>query len=434
MAYTLFWFRRDLRLDDNAGLYYALKEKGNVQPLFIFDRNILGRLEDRNDSRILFILNALSSIQSKLIQSGSSLKIYHGDPLEVFKELVSSHEISAIYCNHDYEPYARERDLKIAQLLQDQGIEFRSFKDQVIFEKDEILKSDGTPYTVFTPYMNRWKGLYTEMHSRPYNTNAFTSSFRKTSPCPLPSPEELGFQSAEVSFPDAEPDEGIIRNYHLTRDIPSLQGTSRMSVHLRFGTVSVRHLVRLALQLNEKWLNELIWREFYMGNILWHFPHVVNGSFKPAYDRIHWINNEEEFARWCEGRTGFPLVDAGMRELNATGFMHNRLRMVTASFLVKHLLIDWRWGEAYFARKLLDFELSSNNGGWQWAAGTGCDAAPYFRVFNPYLQAERYDPLKIYIQQWVTEYADPRLYPQPMVDHEMARKRAVESYRKALIR
>ncbi len=434
MAYTIFWFRRDLRLEDNVGLYYALKEKGNVQPIFIIDRNILEKLEDRKDGRILFILKALYTIQQKLLPFGTSVRIFHGDPFRIFNELASTREISAVYCNHDYEPYARERDLKIAHLLQDQGIAFKTFKDQLIFEKDEILKPDGTPYTVFTPYMNRWKGLYSEVHSRPYNTEVFASSFRKCPPCPLPSPEELGFHSADYEFPGADPDESVIRTYHLTRDIPSIRGTSRMSVHLRFGTVSIRHLVRLALDLNEKWLNELIWREFYMGNILWHFPHVVSGSFKPAYDQIHWINNEEEFARWCEGRTGYPLVDAGMRELNATGFMHNRVRMVTASFLVKHLLIDWRWGEAYFARKLLDFELSSNNGGWQWVAGTGCDAAPYFRVFNPSLQAERYDPRKIYIQQWVPEYRDPRAYPKPMVDHEMARKRAIKSYRKALIR
>lgn len=284
MSFTVFWFRRDLRLDDNAGLYFALKEKGNVQPLFIFDRNILDKLEIRKDPRILFILNALSSLQSKLIQFGSSLKIFHGDPLEVFKELVSHQEVSAVYCNHDYEPYARERDQKIKQLLQDQGIEFKTFKDQVIFEKDEILKSDRTPYTVFTPYMNRWKGIYSEKFFLPYDTSSCSSSYHKTVPSPLPSPEELGFRSMEIRFPDAEPDERIIRNYHLTRDIPSIRGTSRMSVHLRFGTVSVRHLVHLALQLNEKWLNELIWREFYMGNILWHFPNVVSGSFKPAYD------------------------------------------------------------------------------------------------------------------------------------------------------
>ncbi|HNS18058.1 MAG TPA: deoxyribodipyrimidine photo-lyase [Bacteroidales bacterium] len=433
MAITLFWFRRDLRLEDNTGLHYALKEKGNVRPVFIFDRNILDKLEDRNDARITFIHRALERIQSELLRYGSSLLVLQGDPVEIFKKLTSEKEVSAVYCNHDYEPYARDRDKKIADLLNDRGIEFRSFKDQVIFEKNEVTKADGTPYTVFTPYMNRWKAHFYDTPFQTYDVKAYSTSFDQLSPRPLLSIDELGFIPSEITMPPPEPDKDIIRNYHLTRDLPSVNGTSRMSVHLRFGTVSVRHLVRLAWELNEKWLNELIWREFYMGNILWHFPRVTNSAFKPAYDSIHWLNNEKDFEAWCTGRTGFPLVDAGMRELNTTGFMHNRLRMVTASFLVKHLLVDWRWGEAWFARKLLDFELASNNGGWQWAAGTGCDAAPYFRVFNPYLQTKKYDPQEKYVQDWVPEYRDPERYPAPIVDQEMARKRVIATYRKALL-
>lgn len=432
MATTIFWFRRDLRLDDNTGLYHALKEQGNVMPVFIFDRNILDTLQDEHDARITFICQALKDIQADLARIGSTLRIYHGKPVEIFRELMTSQNIGSVYANHDYEPYARERDRLVGRLLIANRIPFNTFKDQVIFEKDEVLKADGTPYTVYTPYMRKWKETLGVSNLNSFDIQSFSDRFVKDESTPVPGPEDLGFRSTEHSFPDKQLNREVIRNYHLIRDVPAISGTSRMSVHLRFGTVSIRYLVREAMRLNDKWLNELIWREFYMGNILWHFPQVVEHAFKPAYDRIPWINDPGQFAAWCKGQTGYPFVDAGMRELNTTGYMHNRVRMITASFLTKHLLTDWRWGEGYFARRLLDFELSSNNGGWQWAAGTGCDAAPYFRIFNPSTQALKFDPGQKYIQRWVPEYNDPQRYPLPIIEHAMARKRAIETYRIAL--
>lgn len=429
-AVNIFWFRRDLRLHDNAGLYHALRSGKPVVPVFIFDTNILGELEDKADRRVEFIHLALQEIQQELIKYGSTLDVKYGEPLAIYKELASEYTIEAVYTNHDYEPYATKRDAAIEQLLTLKGISFNMFKDQVILEKGEVLKDDGKPYTVFTPYSRRWKTTLTPFHLTSYSTEKYISNFFKQATRQIISLEKMGFKASGISFPPKSWKSEIIKRYKEQRDIPSIEGTSRLSVHLRFGTISIRELAREAGALNESFLNELIWRDFYH-MILWHFPRVVGHAFKPEYDRIKWRNNETEFAAWCEGRTGYPIVDAGMRELNATGFMHNRVRMIVASFLTKHLLIDWRWGEAYFAKKLLDFDLAANNGGWQWAAGSGCDAAPYFRVFNPYLQTKKFDPDLKYIRKWVPEFEE-LTYPRPIVEHEVARKRCLETYAVAL--
>lgn len=429
-AIAVFWFRRDLRLEDNRGLYHALQSGYPVLPVFIFDTEILGRLEEKTDRRVTFITAALEELNRKLVAAGSSLEIYHSTPAVAFRNIMQEFEVRAVFTNTDYEPYATERDGQTAATLKAAGIPMHSFKDQVIFEKGEVVKSDGTPYTVFTPYSRSWKKNLAAKELEPLPSESLTGNFQKREPSKIPSPEELGFISAPALSPVPSVSEEIIRNYHLTRDIPSLEGTTRLGVHLRFGTVSIRSLVRTALTLSETWLNELIWREFFM-MILWHFPHVADNSFRKKYDNITWRNNEEEFDRWCNGMTGYPIVDAGMRELNETGFMHNRVRMITASFLAKHLLIDWRWGEAYFAVKLLDYELASNNGNWQWAAGTGCDAAPYFRVFNPAEQTRRFDPQMLYVKRWVPELNSPSC-PAPIVDHAMARQRALATYSSGL--
>lgn len=428
---SIFWFRRDLRLQDNAGLYQALTGGHNVLPVFIFDRNILDELEDKNDRRVDFIHQALHGIQRELAALGSSLQVFHGEPLQVFKTLLQRYKIKTVYCNHDYEPYARERDEAVAALFSSHSIAFKSYKDQCIFEKEEVLKEDKTPYTVFTPYSRKWKSQLLSAHYKTYPTEQHFGNFAKSPLGDIPSLEAMGFQKTDLLLTAPQwPAQQLLQEYKSKRDFPALPGTSRLSMHLRFGTISIRGLVTRALPQSESWLNELIWRDFYM-MILWHFPHVVKRAFKPAYDRLLWKNDPEGFARWCKGQTGFPLVDAGMRELNHTGFMHNRVRMVTSSFLVKDLLIDWRLGEAYFAKKLNDFDLSANNGGWQWAAGTGCDAAPYFRVFNPAEQQKKFDPTEAYINKWIPEYNSPA-YPPPMIDHAMARKRAIAHYRQAL--
>jgi deoxyribodipyrimidine photo-lyase len=423
---TVFWFRRDLRLQDNAGLYYALRENNAVIPIFIFDTRILEQLDDKADRRVDFIHQSLQNLQQQLRQLDTSLVVFHGDPVEIFKQL----NPRAVYTNHDYEPYARQRDEIIKELMEAKGVAFRTFKDQVIFEKDEVLKDDGKPYTVFTPYSKKWKSLVTPFYVKSYPTGAYYAHFKKTDGIPLPRLPEMGFQATNAQFPERIVKQSIIELYDKQRNFPAIQGTTRLSVHLRFGTVSIRTLIQIAQEKSEGWLNELIWRDFYH-MILWHFPQVETHAFKPSYDTIDWINNEGDYGKWCEGRTGYPIVDAGMRELNATGFMHNRVRMIVASFLTKHLLIDWRWGEAYFAKKLLDFDLAANNGGWQWAAGSGCDAAPYFRVFNPTLQADKFDPQRDYIKKWVPEWNTPD-YPPPMIDHALARIRVLEAYKDAL--
>ncbi|GIV37807.1 MAG: deoxyribodipyrimidine photo-lyase [Cyclobacteriaceae bacterium] len=423
---VLVWLRRDLRLTDQAALYHALREHRQVLPLFIFDTEILNKLDDPADSRVTFIYQTLIRLKQELEEKGSSLLVLHGNPVEIFKKL----KPAAVYTNHDYEPYAIRRDKEVRTVLQAANVPFRTFKDQVLFEKNEVLKDDGQPYTVYTPYSKKWKALCRAFYLKAYPTEKYFHHLQQTPPLPFPAIEEIGFRTSHIPLPERKIPLKVIENYHLTRDYPGTAGTTRLSVHLRFGTVSIRQLAGIAFKKNEKWLNELIWRDFYQ-MILWHFPHVVSRAFKPEYDRIKWRNHAGEFEAWCQGRTGYPLVDAGMRELNATGYMHNRVRMVTASFLTKNLLIDWRWGEAYFAKKLLDFDLASNNGGWQWAAGSGCDAAPYFRVFNPGLQMEKFDPQRTYIKKWVPEYETPQ-YPKPIVDYNFARQRALKVYSEAL--
>ncbi len=427
---TLFWFRRDLRLEDNTALYHALIEQGNVLLVFIFDTGILDKLGNKEDKRVSFIKKHVDNIKNELEKHGSSLLVKYGRPVEIFDELTNTYPVAAVYTNHDYEPYARERDEAVGRLLKSKGILFKTHKDQVIFEKDEVMKDDGKPYTVFTPYSRKWLEKFRKEPPLPAPSEKHFDRLFKTAPFEDFDLKSTGFYEVDLLEPSLQPDETIIRNYHKTRDFPSIEGTSRMSVHLRFGTISIRKLVKLADAINPTYLNELIWREFYM-MILWHFPQVVNNAFKPAYDNIRWLNDEKQFAAWCQGKTGYPIVDAGMRQLNQTGYMHNRVRMIVASFLTKHLLIDWRWGEAYFAEKLLDFELSSNNGGWQWAAGSGCDAAPYFRVFNPELQTQKFDPKLKYIKKWAPEFQEFS-YPKPIVDHKFARERVLKEYKRAL--
>lgn len=427
---AVFWFRRDLRLEDNVGLYHALQSGISVLPLFIFDTDILTQLEDKHDRRVDFIHQVLTSLKIQLEAIGSSLCVKIGKPQDVFTQLVEEYNIKAVYTNRDYEKYALQRDNKIKELLGSKSIEFLTFKDQVIFESNDVLKSNGEPYTIFTPYSKIWKHNLSEKSYESSPSQQLINQFLKVDKMTITTLEEIGFQKTDILFIPPTLDESIIATYDETRNLPAVEGTTRLSVHLRFGTVSVRKLVTLALNLNEVWLNELIWREFFM-SILVHFPHVETGAFRKKYEGIQWRNNETEFAAWCEGKTGYPIVDAGMRQLNETGWMHNRVRMVVASFLSKHLLIDWRWGEAYFANKLIDYELSANNGNWQWAAGCGCDAAPYFRVFNPTEQTKRFDPKLIYIRNWVKEL-DSFDYPQPIVEHAFARNRALEVYKKGI--
>jgi deoxyribodipyrimidine photo-lyase len=422
---TLFWFRRDLRLEDNAGLYYALRENNTVLPVFIFDTEILNSLEEKADRRVDFIHQSLQILKQQLEEQGSSLLILYGNPTSLYEKL----NPKAVYTNHDYEPYARERDEKIGSILSGKGIDLKSYKDQVIFEKNEVAKDNGEPYTIFTTYSRKWKAALNKFYVKSYPSEKYFNNFRKIKPLPFPELHDIGFQKTDAVFPQRTIRASVIADYDKQRNFPALSGTSRLSVHLRFGTVSIRKLVQLALRKNETWLNELIWRDFYH-MILWHFPHVEK-SFKRSYDRIEWRNDPAEFETWCEGRTGYPIVDAGMRELNATGFMHNRVRMITASFLTKHLLIDWRWGEAYFAEKLIDFDLAANNGGWQWASGSGCDAAPYFRVFNPELQTQKFDPNLVYIKKWIPEL-ETDAYPKPIVEHKFARERVLRTYKTAL--
>lgn len=430
MKVALFWFRRDLRLDDNAGLYHALRSGYPVVPIFIFDTNILEELEDKEDKRVAFIHQQLNKINKELQALGSSLQVYQDTPVNAFKQALKEFDVQGVYTNKDYEPYATVRDKEVQALLSEKQIGFKTYKDQVIFERSEVVKDNNEPYTVYTPYSKKWKSLLTDFHLKSYPVLSYQAHFCQRKIQQVPALKTLGFKEAPGSYPAIQVEEALITGYDKTRDIPSVKGTTHLGVHLRFGTISIRKLASMAKGLNETFLNELIWREFFM-MILAHFPKVINTSFREEYDNIKWRNNQKEFDLWCEGKTGYPIVDAGMRELNETGFMHNRVRMITASFLCKHLLIDWRWGEAYFAKKLLDYDLSANNGNWQWAAGTGCDAAPYFRVFSPKRQTERFDPQLKYIKQWVPEL-ETATYPQPMVDHDEARKRCLQVYKQAL--
>jgi deoxyribodipyrimidine photo-lyase len=427
---SIFWFRRDLRLHDNAGLYHALWGSTPVLPIFIFDTSILNGLEHKADKRVHFIHDALTHMQQQLTAMGSTLLVLDGTAIDCFKKLAEEYPITGVYTNHDYEPYATKRDNEIRDFLHTKEISLHTFKDQVIFEKDEVTKDNGEPYTVYTPYSRKWKEKLNSFYLQPYPTEKYFGNFYKHAPIAIPTLIDIGFEPAQPDVVSAQLNEDIARQYDKTRDFPAIQGTTRLSVHLRFGTVSIRKLATEAYALNATLLNELIWRDFYQ-MILWHYPHVVTQSFKKQYDNIVWRNNEKEFELWCAGKTGYPIVDAGMHELNETGFMHNRVRMIVASFLTKHLLIDWRRGEAYFAEKLLDYDLAANNGGWQWAAGSGCDAAPYFRIFNPYLQTQKFDPDLKYIRRWVPEY-EQLTYPAPIVIHEEARKRCLAVYKAAL--
>lgn len=420
---NFFWFRRDLRLHDNTALHAALSA-GQVQPIFIFDSNILQEL-DRDDPRVTFIHTCLEELNTQLKPMGASIKTYHGDPMDVWDQIISTRQIEKVYFNRDYEPYAIARDTEIRKLLAEHHIGCESFKDQVIFESNEVLKADGTPYTIYTPYKNKWLNQFESVER--VNSESLYSNFVSSTDVITPL-KSLGFVRSEkqvkpFSFSG-------LRTYHLMRDFPAEDQTSYLSPHLRFGTISVRECVDQATHLNETFLSELIWREFFM-QILVHYPHVTARCFKSKYDSIQWRDDEEDFQAWCRGETGYPFVDAGMRQLNTTGYMHNRVRMITASFLVKHLLVDWRWGERYFARHLLDFDLSSNNGNWQWAAGTGCDAAPYFRIFNPIEQLKKFDPVLKYSKTWIKDFNE-LTYPKPIVDHKFARERCLATYKSAI--
>ena len=431
MKVNIFWCRRDLRLDDNAALYYALKSEHPVIPVFVFDNEILDKLENKKDSRVTFIHDSLLEMQDKLTKLGSSLIVLNATPDKAFKELVKEYDIVNVFTNRDYEPYATERDENIAELLKQHNITFHLYKDHVILEQKEVVKDDGKPYTVFTPYSKKWKAALTDYQFKSYPTEKYFDNFFKTSPKKIPSLKNIGFKKTDQEFPSKSVEAELVKEYAAKRNFPGIRGTSHLGLHLRFGTISIRKLAKYASPKSEIYLSELIWRDFYQ-MILWNFPHVGKGkSFKPAYDHIKWLDDEVGFKKWCEGQTGYPIVDAGMRELNETGFMHNRIRMVTASFLCKHLLIDWRLGEAYFADKLLDYDLASNNGGWQWAAGSGCDAAPYFRIFNPYLQTKKFDPEFKYIRKWVPEFEEPT-YPKPLVEHTFARERCLRVYKEGL--
>jgi len=427
---TLFWFRRDLRLQDNHGLFEALSKHKNVQPIFIFDPNILDKLK-KDDARVTFIYQELEKINKKLIKLGSSLLIFHQTPLELFKKIAKEKNINTVYTNKDYEPYGISRDKEVRDFLSLNNITFQSFKDHVIFEESEIVKDDGTPYKVYTPFSKKWiTTLQKKKHSF-YPSEEHLQNFIKKENNSFLSLSDLGFIKSKISIPAYNISNDLINKYEDVRNFPAINGTSKLGHHLRFGTISVRKCVSEALKSdNITFLKELIWREFFM-NILWHFPHTVTKAFKPKYDFIEYRNNKDDFKKWCEGKTGYPLVDAGMRELNKTGFMHNRVRMLVGSFLCKHLLIDWRWGEAYFAEKLLDFELSSNVGNWQWVAGCGVDAAPYFRIFNPTTQILKFDKQLEYINKWVSDFQE-LTYPTQMVDHKFARERCLNTYKKAL--
>ena len=438
---SIFWLRRDLRLSDNHGLFQALKGPYPVLPLFIFDTEILDLLKNKQDARVGFIHRELDLIKRELESVGSSLLVLNGNPTAVWEMLLDQYPIASVYCNHDYEPYAIDRDNRVGNLLQQRNVTFNTFKDHVIFERLEVAKADGNPYTVFTPYGKMWRkklesesvlehGTLVPGALQHFPSEDLMDRFFKTAPFSMPTLQDIGFEASSLPIPEKSVPQSLIRKYGEQRNFPAIPGTSHLGIHFRFGTISIREKAKKAMELNDVFLNELIWRDFY-AMILSNFPHVARRAFRQEYDAIAWRNNEAEFGKWCEGRTGYPIVDAGMRELKATGYMHNRVRMIVASFLTKHLLIDWRWGEAWFAEQLLDFDLSSNSGGWQWAAGCGTDAAPYFRIFNPIEQQKKFDPDFRYVRKWVPEYGSPA-YPMPIVDHKLARERCLETYKRGL--
>ena len=428
---TIFWFRRDLRLDDNVGFFNALQEENPVLPIFIFDETILEKLQ-KDDARVTFIFEELQKMRNELQENhNSSIGIYHGKPKDIFEQLITDFEVQKVFTNRDYEPYATKRDGEIEKLLSKNDIEFKTFKDQVIFEKDEVVKKDGDPYVVYTPYMRTWKDNFKEDDLKIYYTNQYLNNLVEHTRLPNVTLAEIGFKKSSQEIAPYKVTPSLIQAYEDTRNFPAIDGTSRLGPHLRFGTVSIRKMVKKAIaEKNEIFWQELIWREFFM-QILWHFPETKDKAFKSKYDKIEWRNNEKEFEAWCQGKTGYPLVDAGMRELNETGFMHNRVRMLAGSFLCKHLLIDWRWGEAYFAEKLHDYEMASNVGNWQWVAGSGVDAAPYFRIFNPTTQIDKFDKEKKYIKKYVPEFETDK-YVEKIVDHKEARERCLKVYKEAV--
>jgi len=426
---NVFWFRRDLRLDDNNGFYEALNSDESVLPIFIFDPIILSELP-KDDARVTLIHDLLSKMNSELKRHHKSLAVFYGEPVMIFEQLAEHDQIKTVFTNHDYEPYARQRDLQVFQVFKKYGIGFKTFKDQVIFEKNEVEKDDGTPYVVYTPFMKKWKENFKKIALEEYNSEDYLEKI--TPHCyPFLALGEIGFETSKIKVPEYDISRKLIVNYEETRNFPALDETSHLGPYLRFGAVSIRKMLRKAIaETNEVFWNELIWREFFM-QILWHFPHTKNRSFREKYDAVKWRHDEKDFEKWCEGKTGYPFVDAGMRQLNKTGQMHNRVRMIVASFLCKHLLIDWRWGETYFAQKLLDYEQSSNIGNWQWAAGSGVDAAPYFRIFNPTEQLKKFDKDLKYIKKWIPEFGTDA-YPEPIVEHKFARERCLKTYKEAV--
>ena len=428
---NIFWFRRDLRLDDNVGFYNALQSKNHVLPIFIFDSEILKKLP-KDDARVSFIFETLQKMRIELQDNfESSIAIYHGKPKTIFEEILNDFEVEEVYTNHDYEPYARERDEEIKEFLSDKNVAFNTFKDQVIFEKNEVVKKDGDPYVVYTPYMRTWKEKFKEHNLTIYYTKSYLSNLIEHTRLPNLTLSDIGFKKSTQEITPYIVTPTLIQEYEETRNFPAKDATSRLGPHLRFGTVSVRKMIKKAItEKNEIFWQELIWREFFM-QILWHFPETKDKAFKSKYDKIEWRNNEKEFDAWCKGETGYPLVDAGMRQLNETGFIHNRIRMLAGSFLCKHLLIDWRWGEAYFAEKLHDYEMASNVGNWQWVAGSGVDASPYFRIFNPTTQIKKFDKDLKYIKKWVPNYQE-LTYPKEIVDHKEARERCLKVYKEAV--
>ncbi|MFL9844024.1 cryptochrome/photolyase family protein [Flavobacterium rhizosphaerae] len=425
---VIHWFRRDLRINDNTAFYNAVLSGEEVLPIFIFDPNILEELPE-DDARVTFISNLLDDLQATFKKHQRALAVFYDTPENVFKKLLEEHDITAVYANRDYEPYARERDETIEKLLRKHNAELKTFKDQVIFETAEILKDNGEPYVVYTPYSKKWLEKFkninlTQQHHEIKADTIFNHNYKYIAL------QDIGFRESDITPVPFDIDAPLLDNYKDTRNFPARDGTSRLGPYLRFGAVSIREIVKKTAGAKENtFLKELIWREFFM-QILWHYPNTVTKAFKPKYDTINWRNDEENFKAWCSGKTGYPIVDAGMRQLNTTGYIHNRVRMVVASFLCKHLLIDWRKGEAYFAEKLLDYEQSSNIGNWQWAAGSGVDAAPYFRIFNPTEQVKKFDKDLAYIKKWVPEFEE--IDYKPIVEHKEARERALKVYKDAV--
>lgn len=460
-ARALVWFRRDLRDDDHAALYHALKSARQVYCVFVFDTEILDGLSDRADRRVEFIWQSVRELQVSLEADGGGLAVLHGLARDELPAFAKRLEVQAVFANRDYEPSSIGRDVAVAADLRHSGIDFHLFKDQVVFEGDEVLSGEGRPYRIFTPYKNAWLSRLNPFFLKPYPVARYREALASPAAHAMPTLDAIGFMPTGLRHPAGMSGadrlladfRDRIKSYKEAREFPAVKGTSFLSTHLRFGTVSVRSLARLAWEMGgagaETWLQELVWRDFYF-MILQHNPRLAGGQcFKPEFDNIEWPGSEAHFDAWCEARTGFPLIDAAMRQLNQTGYMHNRLRMVTASFLVKDLLVDWRKGERYFAGKLLDFDFAANNGGWQWAASTGCDAQPWFRIFNPVTQSEKFDAEGNFIRKYVPElgacfakeiHAPWKIsverrrelkldYPMPVVDHAEMREKALALYK-----